>query len=490
MHVAGLYAGQSRGGLRAKLALEQSACGCASLSVANTAECDRLLAEVAANLGAWDEANALVKLACAVYVEFELPIQIALCDLAVGQLRLARNLIAEAETHLVRARDTLQDVMPDVVWQCNLGLAECALRRQEPHRALDELMSGIRLIEQIRAPLPSERLSASFFGQRKVLFERALDLAGELGRWEDALSISEATKTTTFTLFLQARRRSLSDKARNDAHVSALLARESQLRQELAEIHQRIDITSQLTQPQFTETVSRGGQASTQPQLQENLRSLNRAYDETVDQLQLRTSDSQGTRSTFSLPELRRLLNARVGENWLCLVYQETDAGLFVFSLTSRRLSGQRIQPTRLQRAMLKQACSQEPDMRELIYRGTLGGTETNSSPGEWYLQELFAQLVPQELHETIDSLDLLAVVPSGVLHGLPFQALFHRGKYLIERAPIVYAPTLHALQVLLVSIRLLPQHPLGARPACSADSRISVGALAHCREPGWKYKR
>ena len=58
--------------------------------------------------------------------------------------------------------------------------------------------------------------------------------------------------------------------------------------------------------------------------------------------------------------------------------------------------------------------------------------------------QVLVDDVMPQILSEKID------IVPHGILHYLPFQALFNKGRYLIERYQIGYTPSASVLRYVL----------------------------------------
>ncbi len=428
----------------------RAVCAARELPV-QVAECDRLLAEAALRQGVLAEAQTHLAAARVTFETQGLTGQVARCDLLDGEWQLARGALAQAEQSFARAEQTLGPLIPDEAWRAAEGLARSALQRGERHLALSHFMRGLRLIQSVRAPLPSERLSAAYFSGRSPLLDSAFQVAFAAQQWAEALSIGEAAKTTTFSRFLQQRAHALRANVNADPHIAVLLAEEARLKRELTALHRQFDLTGQLTTPQKFETFLRGQATPSDGAWLEHYQALAQAYEETVEQLRLlaMTGFAERASEPFSLSALQRALSERLGEGWLCLAYHLMGDTVYIFTITPQQLSCQPQPLGRLAQSALRQCTSHEPDMRELIYRGTLGGQATGSTLGQKHLRQLCELLIPESVRQHLERLDLLIVIPAGRLHGLPFHALLDGDRYLIERAPVLYSPSLHALQTL-----------------------------------------
>jgi CHAT domain-containing protein len=221
-----------------------------------------------------------------------------------------------------------------------------------------------------------------------------------------------------------------------------LIGREKELRYQLTKLRGRAAVEPV---PELGESL-RGGKAldSISAAALQELQALSRAYESVVTQLQLGTRGLAGVSvpAPFALDKFRNATNAAFGVDWTALDYYLADDTLTVVVVSPTETRVERKALSTYDRAILEQCAGSEPDLRELIYRGTLRGAEVPSA-GASYLQRLYSLLIPGGLGTT------LIISPHGVLHGLPFHALMDGATYLIEQHTLVYLPCLQALQLL-----------------------------------------
>jgi len=184
---------------QALVCLEQARMTCQQEGmVVYVAACDRERARVWLEMGQEAKAHALLAQAKAIFDEKGLMVDAVLCDLAAGEVHLSQGEAAEATRLFVEALTVLDPGFPDEAWRAWYGLGHCVLIQGDRSRALEHWLSAVELTSQIRAVLPTERLSGGFFASRRRLYEDTLVLALEEEATEQALAVAEASKAQTF----------------------------------------------------------------------------------------------------------------------------------------------------------------------------------------------------------------------------------------------------------------------------------------------------
>ncbi len=402
------------------------------------AVCDRLLAPTTITR---EHALARVENARRLFRTHTQVVDAALCDLTEGELRLHWSELALAQDCFRRACATLSPAFPDQAWRAEYGLARCAMLSGNHTAALRHYASAVRTVATTRSTLVTEQISNDFFARRQSVFDDALSVPVQQPGAESALEVIEASKARTFLTLLQNRGwRQRSD--RDDPYIADLIGREKELRYQLAKMRGRMVMQ---TAPELGGAL-RGNKTldSISAAALEELQALSRAYESIVVQLQLGTRGLAGTSipAPFALTKFRDAANAAFGTDWTALDYYLTDDMLTIVVVSPTEAYVERKELSAYSRALLEQCTASEPDLRELIFRGTLRGVEVPSS-GASYLQRLYSLLIPRELGTT------LIISPHSALHRLPFHALMDDTTFLIERHTLLYLPCLQALQLL-----------------------------------------
>lgn len=421
--------------------LDQARAVCVAQQLAAwVAVCDRLLAQAALQTGAVERAAALLAASRAVFLAHTQIVDAALCELAAGELHLRLNQVEPAQEYFLRARATLAPGFPDQSWRADYGLGRCAAFNGAAASALEYYLSAAQTIAHARALLATEQLSNTFFLGRQAVYADALALALDQQAPAAALQVIEASKARTCLTLLQNRGWRLR-RADGDPYVTGLAARERALRYQLDALRQQVALQTEQPGEPLRGASDRAVAASA---LQE-LNALSQAYESVVSQLRLATTGLAGVSAPppFALAEFRRAAHAAFGADWTALDYHLTQDELVIVIVRPAELEIERKKLSAYDRAILDKCASAAPDLRELIYRGTLRGAAA-PSPGENYLRHLQRLLLPRTLGET------LIIAPHQALHTLPFHALKDAAGYLIERHTLVYTPSLQIMQQLL----------------------------------------
>jgi CHAT domain-containing protein len=265
------------------------------------------------------------------------------------------------------------------------------------------------------------------------------------GSASTALDIIEASKARTFLALVQQRGWKLG-RNQDDPFVAGLIARERQLRNDIASLRQRVAVQT----PKELGAPLRGGNAlaAISAAALDELNALCHAYESIVIQLQLAAPGLAGVSAPapFALDAFRAAANRAYNADWVALDYLRLDDQIVCAVISPRDVRLEHKKLSSYDQDILEQCAATEPDLRELIYRGTLHG-ERVSSVGAEYLRHLYPLLIPQQLDA-----NKLIVSPHGALHNLPFHALVdpQNNSFLVEHCAIVYTPSLHAMQHLL----------------------------------------
>jgi tetratricopeptide (TPR) repeat protein len=471
--------------------------------VVYVAACDRERARVLLEMGQRDEAHALLAQAKAIFAAKGLLVDAVLCDLAAGEVHLEQGEVAEAARLFAETLTVLAPGFPDDAWRAWYGLGRCALVQGDRSRTLEHWLSAVELTSQIRAALPTERLSGGFFASRRRLYEETFVLALEEGAKEQALAVAEASKAQTFLTLRAEPFRHAQDKpfeglhtecsrsaqdrpqgeawtghlgwhgvGRDDPYLAELLSQEERLRREMESLRRELRLLeADEARPILR---SEGELHSDQPQALARLAELSQVYEEVVEKLRLAAPGWLEAHSPvpFLVEALRQVAAAHLPSRWACLNYYVLDDAVVTFYLDAQRLTVHRRPLNAYDSLALRQCTDPAGEFRELIYRGTIRGHRTPGDPGRTYLQHLYRLLIPPEV-EDLGEDDLLFIAPHGFLHGLAFQALLAGEKPLVIRVPLTYIPSLGVLQLLRC-----PEPVEGLRDPARNDS---IGRVLVC---------
>jgi CHAT domain-containing protein/tetratricopeptide (TPR) repeat protein len=444
--------------------------------------CDRLLAQAFAQSGEREHAIAHIANARTLFLKHTQIVDAALCDLLEGELYLEWMQVATARDYIQRARAVLSPAFPDQAWRTEYGLGRCAAVAGDNAAALDHYLHAVRTIAMSRSMLVTEQISNDFFARRRAVFDEALALAFQQNCADSALEIIEASKARTFMTCLQNRDWKLRDD-HDDPRIADLITRERDLRYQLAALRRLVMIQAGQDE---TEPL-RGRDSMTIPAatLQE-YDGLSRVYEAVVTQLRLAIAGLAGVAmpAPFALDKFRSVANSAFDSDWIALDYYLSKNTLTMVVVGPNRLTVECKTISDFERALLDDCTTTEADVRELVYRGTLHGATTPTSSME-HLKRLHQLLLPNDLGKT------LIVSPHGRLHALPFHALVDPfdDTFLIEQHPLVYAPNLQTMQLLLEEpVNEGVKHPLVVgvsnfgpqiRPLASAEVEAGIVSQA-----------
>jgi len=421
----------------------------------HSASAARDIARALSQAGHAQEALTLLAEARKTFAQRGLLVDVALCDVATGEVRLLLGEHFEAADAFRAAQAVLEPGLPDDAWRARYGLGHCARARGRDQQALEHWLAAADMASQVRAALRTERLSSSFFARRHHVFRDAIELALALGKVEEALRLIEASKTTAIFSYNHPGR--LRARRLDDPYLSRLVTEERVLRRRLDALRRQLQAIHDQGAPSMQGLRTRGEPATVLQELVE----LSHRYEDVVEQLRLSAPAQADVPPPATLAAFREAAAAHLPPRWAALAYYLTEGRLVIIYLDAGRVQAYTRDLSDYDRLVLRQCVNPEPERRELIYRNTVRGFRVASAPGRAYLRHLHQLLIPAPLLESSPP-EMLVISAHGALHGLPFHALLEGDTPLIERAPVLYAPSLHVLQALWSE---RPVTTAGARP-------------------------
>ncbi|HJU56534.1 MAG TPA: CHAT domain-containing protein, partial [Pyrinomonadaceae bacterium] len=361
---------------------------------------------------------------------------------ARGQEREARELL---ESTLSSAEQLSQ---PDIAQRCHTSLGLLSAADDDAFAAEASFVRAVKLIEDLRAPLPAEEFRTAFFADKLIPYYELVRLClkdESRDRASEALCYVERARSRALVDTLGGAPR-LRVQPR-DPFEAELLARLEELREELNWFYSRIN------RPPDADT-SRGGGgcgATEMTALHEAVRERESETLEIMRQLQQRNQNILTHVQALDIDQLR----PKLADDTALIEYTSLDGELLAFVVTGRgvrvvrnlgnemevnaRLAQLRFQIDALRygaRAMRKHL----PNLTERI---------------KHHLQALY-DLLLRPLEESTEGLRLI-IAPHRALYYIPFHALHDRERYVIERREISYAPS----AVVLLHCLAQPQRPL-----------------------------
>jgi CHAT domain-containing protein len=439
------------------------------------AESNRLrqLADIAANLKQYEEANLLLEQSLQIAKELNSPHYVGLCFLTMGNDFLKMNKPAEAvkpledaleyfsraggdiflmkrygylrlghayrRTHrnsdarrcyafAIRIAKKASD--PEPQWGARYWLGWMAEKEGENQKAFEQYAEAIKIVESQRTKLTDPGLKALFMKDKLMIYESIIQLLYKMRRSPEAFHYLERARARVMLDMLSEKNLSSKKKEENE-----LLIEERKLRKRIEEISAEIEPVS-LESPQESEeeATEPSGPEARISEL-ERLQSQHRAILERIEKLNAELA-SLVSINPLKATEIQALLDADTA----LLEYFVGSEDRFVFVVTKEKVLAVRLDVDS------KRLFQRIRDFRTRAVEGiTLDRLFKKTY--ERSVLELYDILI-QPVEEEISGKKHLVIVPHGMLHYLPFQALLSkRGRYLIESFTISYLPSASVLK-------------------------------------------
>lgn len=325
---------------------------------------------------------------------------------------------------------------PQVVWQALAGLAAVLQKQGNLEQATEHCRRAVEEIEGVRNRIGIAEDRASFFADKIQIYKKLIGLLVEL-RDKDT---SKHTAAEAFRYTERARARAffdlLAEAKVNDEQSAApdLKRRQQELQERISQLTDRlIKERSQETNKQDNARIA---------ELQKGLSQSDAELDDWLRELHRRDPRYAALKypEPITLADTQRMLDDKT----ILLSYSLAEPASFVFAVTRDDFQVRRLPP--------------EAAIRDGVQKMLTAITDKNHPAPEEYRRQavrLSRQLL-QPISRMLAGKSALMIVPDGVLHRLPFEALLSPGvsakgdlrrlPYLIRRFAISYAPSASVL--------------------------------------------
>ncbi len=353
-----------------------------------------------------------------------------LAQLLMARISLKTEDVAQALQHANAALEKLSKLeVPVLSYQTHLLLGDIHSVRNDLDSAFASYELARQSLETLRSSLQGEELKIAFIKNRLEVYEHLVALC--LRKEGDPLAREQA-----FAYIEQAKSRSLMDLfvrpaptlAASTPIQSELVRSIRDLREELNWYYSRIEREQlQPEQPSSDRIASLQEQARQREK--ELIRALQDATDTDAAQAGLQMpSHLPIAKIRAALPEGTLMVEYfRVGDRTLACVLGQNTLEIVPVTLETRVANLLRLLQFQLSKFRLN------PEYLAAVQDTLLRGTQI-------HLKELYDELIaPIASHLQADH---LVFVPHGVLHYVPFHALFDGEKHIIERQTVSYSPS------------------------------------------------
>jgi CHAT domain-containing protein len=342
---------------------------------------------------------------------------------------------AEALLSAVLSEGTTRS-MPHIVLRCHVSLGQLYAEVQEDVRSEAAFLNAINIIESQRASLPAEEFRSAFLASQLTPYAQLTQLALQRGDIAAAFMWSERSRSRTLLDMLHGM---LSPASHSSTEIATSTTDESTAQSRLDAL--RAELNWCYTQLNEREGLS----ARAREQLLAFIGSREQQVQEI--QLQLRqhaqidSKPMSGAAQSIDLAQLQ----ASLGDDTMLLTYFALNGMLMAFLITKTDV-----------RAV--QQCANESHVETLVVklRFQLDALRHGAANVATHIPQLLrrAQHYLRALHDALirpvlTHIDTprLVIVPHGVLHYIPFVALFDGERYLVDAYEICTAPSAAVLQ-------------------------------------------
>lgn len=358
-----------------------------------------------------------------------LPSRVAQSLIVAGQAALQQGQLSEAEGLFNQALQELQPAdLPVISYACYDGLGQVAQQQGQADAARMHYRQAIAAIERMQSAIGAEDYKIAFMSDKLRVYEAHILLCLEAGSEED---INEAFATVE-----QAKSRALLDLLEQEVTGSATTSGDAHLFNELERLKRELT---------WYYNRLHGGQSDSNERSVQQMQMLTTAVTEreqAIQQLlnQWRRRDNTSVPNhpiwTISLPHIR----AKLPQNTMVLEFFTTETDALAFGISQGSVWSRKI---RLPVGDLAEVLGQMRfQMNKFGYGAAYHGqySEALQESVNDTLYQLYELILGPIAH--LLTTDELIIIPHGLLHYVPFHALYDGRDHLLQHKIISYAPS------------------------------------------------
>jgi CHAT domain-containing protein/tetratricopeptide (TPR) repeat protein len=303
---------------------------------------------------------------------------------------------------------------------------------------LDEAVKYYRTaideIERQRTTINTEGAKIGFFGDKQAVYQALVRLLFQTGKFEEAFLIGERAKSRALVDLL-ARKQDFRIAAQDPEKVNQLLSRA-----------QAGEVALARNTAADAELAAKLSQRSLPTEKADAVAILNEVRSFKVEAREQLAAQSPELASIVTVSAVKlEDIKARLPADEALVSYYHTDQDLFAFVLTAQGLQGTKLAREGLEadvrrfRQMMDNSQSQSRDVRRVA-----GTPETDYLGLSQQLYQRLLKPIEAQLQQR-----QVTIVPHGILHYLPFNALHDGARFAIERYALRMLPSASTLRYL-----------------------------------------
>ncbi len=374
-----------------------------------------------------------------VFRQARLRSRVTQCEVILGEVALMLGEIEHAAKHFHQGLAQFEQTnAPSVCFACLFGLGRTEQRKGQIEAARQHYRQAIIAIERLQAAIGAEDYKMAFLSDKLQVYEALILLLLNVGTPE---AIQEAFETVE-----QAKSRALLDALAREAHAPVDSPAEAELLDEMERLKSELNwYYNRLNTPQPD-----GGELSIEEvrRMTEAITRRERALKKLLDRW--RSPDLASAPHnpiwTVTSDQIQAILPAKS----LLLEFYTAKDQIIVFGLNAETMwmhrlptSHSKVVETLIQLRFQINKFGYGPAYQERHANALRQGVDES-------LHELYKALL-SPIAERLTA-ETLTIVPHGVLHYVPFQALFDGERYLIDEKTVSYAPSATILHRILTS--------------------------------------
>jgi tetratricopeptide (TPR) repeat protein len=315
----------------------------------------------------------------------------------------------------------LDDDVAGASWESYYGLGRCYEMEDELLKAAEQYSLAVECIEESRPNLSFDTVGSGFMGRKLPVFDRLINLLGKLRKMKS----SQEADDIIFGYMEKAKARTFLDHLA-DSRIDLWKDTRPSQREGIDVISRRIESLT----AEMTKKVQDGEDIA---ELRADLAAEEDRYLMTIASVE--SENAAGRDIALSKPLPARLIREQMDERTAILEYFLGETSSTAMILTKQGAEVLSLPP----RGEI-----------ESSIKGYIAGVASPASVGPALAaaaRRIFGDLGLETLAGMRPEIDALVVVPDGMLHYLPFEALVFpagrdEGKYLVERFRVSYAPS------------------------------------------------
>ncbi|MBI3952031.1 MAG: CHAT domain-containing protein [Acidobacteria bacterium] len=427
-----------------------------ALALKNIGDIHRLSGDLKSARADYEQALAIQREIGARSFEGSTLVALAEACLSEGDRLQATNLSQQA---LALAEQTGN---PELDWEAEFALARALRASNQPEAALAHLRASIETINTVRARVLTDAGKVGFLDQRQAVFHELIEFLHQQGRDREALEAAEAARSRALIDLLAERQ--ITVKPADIARLAEIRQMEARLRAQA-----RMDPSAESTRSEIAQQ-----RAAVENDLNRRLHSLQDEQGELANLIVAEPISFQ------EITSIARRIHATIVE------YLVTEKRLFIWVTNpSGEIRGTTVEIERERLRQMVQSLHQQLNDVDLAAIRDVRSVQAQLS--QLYRPTLapVAQYLPR------DPEALVYLIPHDTLFLIPFAALLdERGRYLIEKHPLISVPSISVLRYTAEKKRqiLFPDKPhllaiANPRPPANANLGALPGARAEARQ-------